>query len=65
MVQNNTLTEAQTVVALIVITLFVPCIASIMVLFKERKPLDAALIWAGSFTSAFLVGGIASFFLVK
>jgi ferrous iron transport protein B len=65
MVQNNTLTQAQTVVALIVITLFVPCIASIMVLFKERKPLDAALIWAGSFTSAFLVGGIASFFIVK
>jgi ferrous iron transport protein B len=64
LVENNVLSEAQTVVALVVITLFVPCIASIMVLFKERKPLDAALIWLGSFTSAFLVGGIVSFFIV-
>ena len=64
LVEKNLLSQGQIVVALVVITLFVPCIASIMVLFKERKPLDAIMIWGGSFLSAFLVGGIVSFFLV-
>lgn len=64
MVDSGQLTPAQTVVTLVVITLFVPCIASIMVLFKERKPLDALLIWCGSFATAFLVGGVISFILI-
>ncbi len=64
MVAKGQLTPAQTVVALVVITLFVPCIASIMVLFKERKPLDAILIWAGSFATAFSVGAVVSWILI-
>jgi ferrous iron transport protein B len=64
LVNSGQLTPAQTVVALVVMTLFVPCIASIMVLFKERKPLDALLIWGGSFTTAFIVGGIISRILI-
>lgn len=64
MVNSGQLTPAQTVVTLVVITLFVPCIASIMVLFKERKPLDALLIWGGSFMTAFLVGGAISWILI-
>ncbi len=54
------LMPAQTTVALITITLFVPCIASILILFKERSKKEAAMIWAASWVVAFLVGGIVS-----
>ncbi|MCG8484008.1 MAG: ferrous iron transport protein B, partial [Clostridia bacterium] len=64
MVAEGLLTSAQVVVALIVITLFVPCIASIMVIFKERKLSDALLIWINSFVIAFIVGGIVSQLLI-
>ncbi|MEG0004504.1 MAG: ferrous iron transport protein B [Clostridium sp.] len=50
----------QTIVALITMTLFVPCIAAIMVIFKERSKKEALLIWVGSFTTAFLVGGFVA-----
>ncbi|WP_337960860.1 nucleoside recognition domain-containing protein [Caloramator sp. mosi_1] len=58
------LSPEQTVVALVTITLFVPCIASIIVIFKERSKKEAALIWLGSFVLAFLVGGILAFLIV-
>lgn len=58
------LTSSQTVVALVVITLFVPCIASIMVMFKERSKKEALSIWFGSFVIAFLVGGLLAFLLI-
>ncbi|MBO8137623.1 MAG: ferrous iron transport protein B [Desulfotomaculum sp.] len=54
---------AETVVALITITLFVPCIASIMVLFKERSISEAFMMWGGSWIIAFLVGGTAAHLL--
>ncbi len=57
------MTQVQTLVALIVMTLFVPCIAAIMVMFKERGYKDALLIWIGSFVIAFLTGGFISFIL--
>jgi ferrous iron transport protein B len=49
-----------TIVALITITLFVPCIAAILVLFKERNKKEAAIMWFGSLSIAFLVGGIVN-----
>ncbi|MGE5653194.1 MAG: nucleoside recognition domain-containing protein, partial [Bacillota bacterium] len=52
------LSPIQTMVSLVVITLFVPCIASIMILFKERSWREAAAIWFGSWILAFSVGGI-------
>lgn len=52
------MSPAQTLVAIVTITLFVPCIASVMVIFKERTKLESILIWLGSFITAFLVGGI-------
>jgi ferrous iron transport protein B len=58
------LTSAQTVVALVTITLFVPCIASIMVMFKERSKVEASIIWIGSFISAFLVGGLLAAIII-
>jgi len=48
----------QTLVALVTITLFVPCIASVMVIFKERGKREGALIWVGNLIIAFLVGGL-------
>ena len=50
----------ETTVALITITLFVPCIASILIIFKERSRAEAALMWLGSWLIAFLVGGIVA-----
>lgn len=58
-----TMTQVQTLVSLVVMTLFVPCIAAIMVIFKERGYKDALLIWLGSFVVAFLTGGIIAFLL--
>jgi ferrous iron transport protein B len=54
------LNPLQTVVALITITLFVPCIASVMVIFKERSRGEAALIWGASWAIAFFVGGLVA-----
>ncbi|ACA60052.1 ferrous iron transport protein B [Candidatus Desulforudis audaxviator] len=51
------LNALQTVVALITITLFVPCIASVFIIFKERSWKDGALIWGSTWLIAFVVGG--------
>ncbi|MEW5706687.1 MAG: ferrous iron transport protein B [Actinomycetota bacterium] len=58
------LTAAQTVVALVTITLFVPCIASLMILFKERGLKQAIPIWLGSWVLAFGLGGILAQILI-
>lgn len=52
------LTPLQTVVALITITLFVPCIASVMMIFKERSKREAAVVWLSTWIIAFLTGGV-------
>lgn len=52
------LSGPQVVVSLVAITLFVPCIAAIMVVFKERSWQESALIWIGSFVISFLTAGI-------
>lgn len=54
------LSPEQTLVALIVITLFVPCIASMIVMLKERGTKEGLIIWLGSWIAAFLVGGIVA-----
>ncbi|GAB6154254.1 ferrous iron transport protein B [Desulfosporosinus burensis] len=54
------LTPLQTVISLITITLFVPCIASIIVIFKERSKKEAAVMWLSTWIIAFLVGGIVA-----
>ncbi|SNX55327.1 ferrous iron transport protein B [Thermoanaerobacterium sp. RBIITD] len=51
------LSPKQTLVALVTITLFVPCIAATMVIFKERGKNESLIIWFGSVFLAFLVGG--------
>ncbi len=58
------LSPMQIVVALVTITLFVPCIASLMVMLKERGAKEGMLIWAGSWVLAFGVGGLAALLLL-
>jgi ferrous iron transport protein B len=60
MVSRGLLNSSQVVVALIAITLFVPCIAAIMVIFKERDWKEVLLIWMGSFVISFLTAGIVA-----
>ncbi|MFZ5924486.1 MAG: ferrous iron transport protein B [Bacillota bacterium] len=59
------LTAPQTLVAMVAITLFVPCIASLAILFKERSRQEAALIWLGTWVTAFLVGGLVSQVVIR
>lgn len=58
------LSNGQMLVALITITLFVPCVASIMMIFKERSKLEASSIWIGSLAIAFVIGGVLAQFIV-
>lgn len=54
------MTHLQTVVSLITITLFVPCIASILVIFKERSRKEGAIMWLSTWVIAFIVGGVVA-----
>jgi len=54
------LSPIQTLVALVAMTLFVPCIAATMILIKERSLKQGLAIWVGSWIAAFLVGGIVA-----
>ncbi len=56
--EQGLLNPLQIIVSLVAITLFVPCIAAIMVIFKERSWQESAIIWIGSFVIAFLTAGI-------
>jgi len=51
------LNPVQIVISLIAITLFVPCIATVLVLFKERGWKEGATVWFSSWALAFLIGG--------
>ncbi len=54
------LTPAQITVSLITLTLFVPCIAAMMIMIKERNFKEAVYIWFGSWITAFVTGGIVN-----
>lgn len=64
MIKDGNFTQPQILVTLIVLTLFVPCFASLMILFNNGKVLQAILIWLGSFIVAFSVGALASYLLL-
>jgi ferrous iron transport protein B len=57
------LTDPQLLVAMVTITLFVPCIASTMVVLKERGWAYMLGLLVGSLTFAFLLGGIIAHIL--
>ncbi len=52
------LTAAQLLVSMVTITLFVPCIASIVVIWKERGAAYVAGLFVASVTIAFVTGGV-------
>jgi len=52
------LAGSQLFVALVTITLFVPCIATLLVLVKEHGAAIAAAVWLVSIITAVAVGGI-------
>ena len=58
------LTANQIIVSLVTITLFVPCIASLMVMMKERGWKEASIVWFATWIGAFTVGGILSWILI-
>ncbi len=55
--QHGQLTPVQAVVALVTITLFVPCVANFFVIVKERGLRTAVAMSAFIFPFAFLIGG--------
>ncbi len=57
---TGALTAAQLVVAMVTITLFVPCIASVFMIARERGWRTASAMTATIFPLAFLVGGLLS-----
>lgn len=52
------MTAVQTVTACVVLTLFVPCIATVAVMIKEKNLLTASTIWFSSWLLALIVGGL-------
>lgn len=52
------LSSLQILVASIVVTLFVPCIAAIIVIFKERGIKETVLLWISTFAISIIVGAI-------
>lgn len=64
MQNNGWLTPAQVVVAMVTITLFVPCVASVMMIGKERGWRTAAGMVCLVFPVAILVGGVLNEVLI-
>lgn len=58
------MTPAQSLVSLLTITLFVPCIASALVIIKERGWREGITIWLTILSLAFIIGGILSQILI-
>ncbi|HOV80339.1 MAG TPA: ferrous iron transport protein B [Bacillota bacterium] len=54
------MSHLQNFVALITLTLTVPCIASTMVVFKERGVSEGLVIWIIVFSLAFFIGGVVA-----
>ncbi|MEF8825917.1 MAG: ferrous iron transport protein B [Halapricum sp.] len=57
------LSTAEMFVGLVVITLFVPCILSMVMILKERDAKSALAMWIGSWVVAFGVGGLLAVIL--
>ncbi|HEY3314257.1 MAG TPA: nucleoside recognition domain-containing protein, partial [Bacillota bacterium] len=54
------LSAAQRLVAAVTITLFVPCIASVTVIYKERGAREASVLWLISWILALAAGGLVA-----
>jgi ferrous iron transport protein B len=58
MSRGRMLDDVQTLVAMVTITLFIPCIANVFIIVKEHGPRAAAAVVGFVFPFAFLVGGL-------
>lgn len=56
LMMGDVLSQIQVLTALVVITLFIPCLASATVLWKERGPLESTSVIVGSWLIAFGAG---------
>lgn len=56
----RTLSDLQILTASIVVTLFVPCIAALIVIFKERGIKEAVILWVGTFMISVAAGAIVT-----
>jgi len=54
------LSAGEQFVAMVSLTLFVPCIASVMIIFKERGWKEGLVIWMAVLFLAFFIGGLVS-----
>jgi ferrous iron transport protein B len=63
MQSHSALTAAQVVVAMVTLTLFIPCIASVIMIAKERGARTAAALTALVFPLAFFIGGALKYTL--
>ncbi|MBI4412631.1 MAG: ferrous iron transport protein B [Deltaproteobacteria bacterium] len=61
--RQGNLDVIQTLVSLIVITLFIPCLANLLMIVKERGNRVAMAMVGFIYPFAFLIGGIVNFFL--
>jgi ferrous iron transport protein B len=61
--KDGLLDPIQSVVSLVTITLFIPCIANLFIMFKERGLKTTVWMTVFIFPFAFLVGGILNFIL--
>ncbi len=59
------LSPMQITVAIITITLFVPCIAALMVMLKERGLKQGLIIWGATWVGAFTIGGIVAQIIIR
>lgn len=57
---SDGLSSLQILTAAIVITLFVPCFASLVVIYKERGIKEATILWLGTFVISVFAGAIAT-----
>lgn len=64
MAEKGLLTPVQSVVSLVTITLFVPCLANFFMIIKEMGLRTALLIIAIVFPTAFLIGGMLNWLLI-
>lgn len=63
MVKHGELTTNQVIVAIIVITLFIPCISNVMAIIKELQAKKALIMVLIITLTAFLIGGAINFML--
>ncbi len=61
--KGGNLDNIQMLVSIVTITLFVPCIANLFIMIKERGPKVAAIITVFIFAFAFLFGGAFNFII--